>query len=188
MKKALLIAATAALVSLSAHAAQIDGTVDFAGPVRTVNAANATVPVSVATGLDFNAGVSGFAVTGSGTLGALIPSFSTVLFTDFQFSPVLSPSPVSPLWVANGITFTLSSVSITSQTGTGLTLFGTGTISAPGYDLTSGTWTIGVTSPDSVTFSFQSGTAAGVPDGGTTVMLLGAALSGLGLIRRKMAA
>lgn len=39
------------------------------------------------------------------------------------------------------------------------------------------------TNPDSPTIP---GTPPGVPDGGTTVLLLGAALSGLGLIRRKL--
>jgi hypothetical protein len=70
-----------------------------------------------------------------------------------------------------------------------LELTGTGMFSIIGgnpNDNTLGTWQLGF-GESGASFTFQSTAATGVPDGGMTVMLLGAALSGLALIRRKLA-
>jgi hypothetical protein len=67
-----------------------------------------------------------------------------------------------------------------------LIMSGTGTFSDTVGDTAAGDWQLsfGVTG---AAFTFQDTAATGVPDGGMTVMLLGAALSGLALIRRKLA-
>jgi hypothetical protein len=72
-----------------------------------------------------------------------------------------------------------------------LSLRGTGTASITGFDDTPGVWILTFNTADNgVTFSFSGSSAAvpGVPDGGTTLILFGVAMSVLGLIRRKLVA
>jgi hypothetical protein len=54
-----------------------------------------------------------------------------------------------------------------------------------GFDPTPGTWTVTLTQ-SGASFAFGSTAAPNVPDGGMTLMLLGSALTGLALIRRKI--
>jgi hypothetical protein len=96
------------------------------------------------------------------------------------------------LWSATKglITYSLlvSTEAQTFTSGVQLNLAGTGTLrDGTAADNTPGVWQIGFGVSGS-SFTWQSTSATqGVPDGGTTVMLLGAALSGLGLLRRKLA-
>ena len=109
-------------------------------------------------------------------------------------------SIVNPLWSVNApggvFSFTLAPpIGITRISGGGLIpdtlrLDGMGTISGPaidGFDVTTGGWTWSGQLNGTSTFTFSSTTLPGVPDGGTTVALLGAALSGLALLRRRLA-
>ena len=95
------------------------------------------------------------------------------------------------LWSATKGLITYSLL-VTSETqsftsGTQLNLTGTGTIrDGTAADNTAGTWQIGF-GVSGESFTWQSTSATSVPDGGTTAMLLGAALSGLALLRRKLA-
>jgi hypothetical protein len=94
------------------------------------------------------------------------------------------------LWSATKGLITYSLL-VTSETqsftsGTQLNLTGTGILrDGNPADNTSGVWQIGFGVSGS-SFTWQS-TSASAPDGGTTAMLLGAALSGLALLRRKLA-
>ena len=89
-------------------------------------------------------------------------------------------------------TMTVSTEAETQDTAIQLGLAGTGIM----HDLsgalsdTAGVWQVGFGvsgTPPTASFTWQSTSSASVPDGGTTVMLLGAALSGLALLRRKLA-
>jgi hypothetical protein len=75
----------------------------------------------------------------------------------------------------------------------------TGTVSGNGFDTTAFTGSFQTANPSSgpghgfpndglTTFTerISFGSSASVPDGGTTIMLLGVALVGLGLIKRKL--
>lgn len=71
---------------------------------------------------------------------------------------------------------------------------GTGTVSGNGYTPTTLSWSFTSQDPNSgydpngnPTWTF-SASAASVPDGGATVMLLGIALSGAALLRKKLMA
>ena len=105
----------------------------------------------------------------------------------------VTPFILNPLWSVDGFTFTLSPpISISridnpSPTPDTLRLSGTGTIKFAGFDDTMGGWTWSGQLDGTSTFTFSSTTIAAVPDGGMTVALLGAALSGLALLRRKLA-
>jgi hypothetical protein len=95
------------------------------------------------------------------------------------------------LWSAlkAGITYSLlvTSETQTFASGTQLNLSGTGTLrDGTAADNTAGTWQIGF-GVSGESFTWQSTSASSAPDGGTTAMLLGAALSGLALLRRKLA-
>jgi hypothetical protein len=110
-------------------------------------------------------------------------------------------SPILNFWVAGNFTFELLSSSITSQGGSvGTTGFvvvnGMGIISATGanpagFTPTLMSWSFtsqdpaAGSNPTSWTFSAS---ANSVPDGGSTVMLLGLALSGVALLKKKFVA
>ena len=154
------------------------------------------------TDLTFTGNSVTFISTASVDTGASAPSGSwasaagaaPVTFTSITSFTPLAPSPVSPLWsfVFGGSTyqFNLTSLTVLADIpGTILALSGTGTATISGgvFDPTAATWTLTATAGGPVHFDFDSGNTA-VPDGGMTVMLLGAALSGLALLRKKVVA
>lgn len=110
-----------------------------------------------------------------------------------------APNPgnaLSGLWSVGGFTFSVNTdtvgYSVTGGYNT-TTVVGHGTISGNGYDTTAFDWILSTQNPASGSignypqFSFSASTAL-VPDGGATVMLLGAALSAMGLLRKKLTA
>jgi hypothetical protein len=104
---------------------------------------------------------------------------------------IFTPSTPTPgLWSVGGFTFDLASSTVVLQNSDFLLITGTGTISGNGFDATPGTWSFTSQTPSANgVFSFSAGSdAQGVPDGGTTVALLGVALAGIEIIRRKVAA
>ncbi|MES2474886.1 MAG: VPDSG-CTERM sorting domain-containing protein [Verrucomicrobiota bacterium] len=101
---------------------------------------------------------------------------------------------VSPLWVVGGFTFDLTSSSIFQQNANFLDVRGTGMVTGNGFDPTPGNWTFTITSASGsgsgvsgTGFSFVASNNTNVPDGGTTVALLGFSLLGLHGVRRKFA-
>ncbi len=110
---------------------------------------------------------------------------ATTMASPYIFSP---STPTPGLWSVGGFTFDLASSSVVLQNADFLLISGEGTISGNGFMDTPGTWSFTSQSPSANgVFSFSSGSdAAGVPDGGTTVALLGFALVGLELLRRKL--
>jgi hypothetical protein len=100
-----------------------------------------------------------------------------------------------PLWtftyLGNVYSFDLQSVVSSVGVGPSLDLAGSGVLSITGYTSTPGNFTFAATGvgsgSDSFNFGFVAGNSA-VPDGGSTAALLGMALTGAGLLRRKTAA
>ena len=114
--------------------------------------------------------------------------------TPITFVPSNGNTPIDPLWTftigANTYSFNLASVAkAPDSTASFLDLTGSGTANITGFAPTPGTWTLTVSNSKeksaSAKFGFQSTTS--VPEGGAALMLLGGALSGLGLLRRKLA-
>jgi hypothetical protein len=94
--------------------------------------------------------------------------------------------PINLFWTVDGFTFDLNASSIGFQGFGTLFVTGTGWITGHGFSPTSGTFTFSSQDPSSDgVFSWSGGTEA-VPDGGTTVALLGLALAGIEGIRRKL--
>ena len=173
--------------TLSVQAIPIVGGVSLSG--------NVTYPVAdidLATAFQSFSGVTVASVSGSYAVAGVEPG-TVVSMSAFSFNP-FAPAGVIPLWQTTSGTaasFDLLSLGPVIQGNGFLILTGEGTLHLDGFDNTPGYWRFSSQQGDT-TFSFSSSNGAltpvnaGVPDGGTTVMLLGAALSGLALIRRKL--
>ena len=125
-----------------------------------------------------------------GTQGA------AVTLTPFTWAPPTASTPINPLWsfISGGDTysFDLSTLHVDFTSNTGILMSGLGTaiITGPGTSFlnTTGEWDFSAQTEGLSTFTFSSTTtvpAPAVPDGGSTVSMLGAALCGLGWIGRK---
>lgn len=164
-----------------AQAATITGDITFGGVV-TFDTTSLSLAKQVST---WNLAI----VTSDSGDFSSIPVLSSVTISPWIFNP---STPTSPLWSVGGFSFDLISSTIVTQTNFFLNVTGIGTLSGAGFDTTPGTWSFTVSNAlggTHSTFGFQSDTAAGlVPDGGTTAALLGLALAGIELLRRKLKA
>lgn len=100
------------------------------------------------------------------------------------------------LWTVGGFTFDLTSSEISVSEAVGLpgggnvfilAVSGMGWLSGNGYDVTEGTWVFTSQATNAHVnskFTFSASTGA-VPDGGTTALLLGSALTALALFSRR---
>jgi hypothetical protein len=167
------------LFSQQAQATPINGDIQFAGTAqfdtnslltatRVVSWINAHVEAGD-TG-DF----SGIAMNTPATFGA-----------PWIFS---ASTPTPGLWSVGGFIFDLLSSTIVTQTASSLTIEGSGIVSGNGFDPTAMDWMFTTQSSGGRTrlvFSFSANGQA-VPDGGSAVALLGLALTGLEVLRRKL--
>jgi hypothetical protein len=186
--KYLVTAVVAAGLTVTAQATSITGGISLAGGPVAVNTGD------LATGTTITSFGTVTTTSVSGDYMPVTAGTPVTTLTGFQFKPTLSPNPTVNVWgfTFGGKTysFDLSNVQNVSQgidmNGTHfLSITGTGTLHISGLTDTAGSYLLTANSAAS-TFSFSSSNGA-LPDGGTTVMLLGAALSGLALIRRKLA-
>jgi len=164
-----------ALFSQQAQATPINGIINFAGAV-TLNG-----PFGTATAV--TAWLNAHVEAGSTGDFAGIPVNTAVAFTaPWQFSPSV---PVPALWSVAGFTFDLLSSTVIMHTNSVIAIEGTGVVSGNGFDPTAMTWSFTTQNRGGSTFSF-SATGASVPDGGSAVALLGIALIGVEVLRRKL--
>jgi hypothetical protein len=192
-KLGLTLAVSLALAT-AASAVPIYGTISFDGTGTLNNPldSNPGTPEPTAYTNFTNVRVS----TGGTQSGSYVGTDLTpATMTPFQFAPVLAPNPVIPLWsfVFGGLTysFDLTSISVARYQVLGqefLTLAGNGIarIEGPGsnYDPTGGIWSLTTQSGNGgsvLSFSAQTN----VPDGGSTLLLLGGALLGMVAVARR---
>ena len=175
-----------ALFSQQAQAAQITGTIRFVGGVHLDNVllGSATTVVNWFD-LGFNNGHS-TVLNADGSFGGILPGTQADMFNGWVFNP---STPTPGLWSVGGFTFDLTSATIVSQSDFFLNVLGVGTISGNGFDPTAGTFAFTVDNSDGLPrllfgFAAESSGFPAVPDGGATVMFLGAAIGALGLARR----
>jgi len=175
--------AALALMCVSANAVGITGGISLSG-----NYATDTGNVNTATKFTAFNNVQVTSVAGSyATVPTGVPG--AVTQNPFSFSPFPGPG-VTPLWtfVSGGLTysFDLLSLQTVQQPGDNtLTIHGSGTLKITGFDNTAGSYVFTANQLGG-TFSFSSSNGAAVPDGGTTIALLGLALVGIGAVRRKL--
>jgi hypothetical protein len=184
-----MLGVTAAVVALTQtlQAVPITGNIGFQGSVQ-LNTGSAATATQVINWLSPSVGVGA-----SGAFSSILPGTSVTFTAPWTFA-----SGLSPLWSVGGFTFNLitSMETTTVVNGKGyINVSGSGTVVStnPSYDPTTLTWSFSTQDPSSgtvgglPTFTF-SASANSIPDGGTTIMLLGAALSGVALLKRKLVA
>ena len=172
-----------AVFSQQAQATPINGDIQFAGETRFDTNSLATAH-RVVTWFDVfhNAGFSSV-TSGTGDFAGIFPGTQATMAQPWIFNP---STPTPGLWSVGGFSFDLLTSTIVTQNASTLVIEGTGIVSGNGFDPTSMDWSFTTQSAGGrtrTTFSF-SANGASVPDGGTTVMLLGAALGVLGMARR----
>lgn len=176
--------------ALEVVAVPITGDIGMGGNFIAVDSNWNATGTATATGIDFdpnlfivNSATGDF--SGVGFLGSI---------QDFQFDPlgindgsdgITAVSSIIDFWTIDGFSFELTSVSkgYTNNPNTFLILEGTGTISAAGFDDTTGTWSFsGDTSGSTFSWSAGSSTEPEIqvpaPD---VLMLLGIGLAGFTL-------
>ena len=163
-----------------AQATLITGNIGFSGAVQLDSA---TANSATAATAWFNT----VAATPSGSFVGIVNNGDAVSMTGatpWNFNS----GALANFWSVDGFTFNLASSSIYSQVNGFLNVLLAGTVTGNGFTATEFNGTFQVSDPASKlpqTFterlSFNS-----VPDGGTTVMLLGGALMGLALLKRKL--
>ena len=175
-----------AVFSQQAQATAIQGNINLAGAVQ-FNTHSLLTAASVNTWFDAhgNAGFSSVTSGGTGDFASIPAGTQATMAQPWIFNP----STATPgLWSVGGFTFDLLSSTIVAQTTTLLAISGTGTVSGNGFAPTSMDWMFTAQNAgghNMTTFSFSAnGVSGAVPDGGTTVMLLGGALGALGMARR----
>lgn len=186
----IILAISGLALSAQAISTPISGNISFSGTTTI----DSTSFVTATRFLSFQNVVVGApsALSGDyvGTSGA------AVTVTPFIWSPPTASTPINPLWTfvsgGNTYSFDLSILHVDYASPTGLLLSGLGTalITGPGMEKlnTTGTWDFSSQTLGQTSFTFSSTTtvpSAAVPDGGSTVAMLGASLLGLSIMKRK---
>jgi hypothetical protein len=167
------------LFSQQAQANQISGNITFFGTV-TLDTGNVNTATAVTAWHGFGHLGSPFVASADGNFSGL-----TGMTATFHAPWSFNSGPVPTFWTVGGFTFDLLVSSITQQGGGSLAVDGTGTISGNGFEGTEGEWHFTTQAPGAQgVFSFSA--ATGVPDGGSAVALLGIALTGMEVLRRKV--
>jgi hypothetical protein len=171
-----------ALFSQQAQATRINGDILVIGRV-TVDGplVSATTVTNWFAAITSNLGKSTVAAT-TGDFNLVALGSEATMATPWVFNP---PTPTLGLWDVGGFTFDLLSSTVVTQLPNFLNVEATGIIHGPpGFDDTPGTFQFTVTGTG-IRFGFAALTQA-VPDGGSAVALLGLALIGIEVVRRKL--
>lgn len=175
------VLALALTQSLQATPLPISGNIVFHGDV-TLNSGSVNTATEVVSFI--NPVTTGAA---SGTFAPL--AGDPAIFTSGSWSFNTS-SAINNFWTVGAFSFELLSSSIVYQQNGFLDVSGTGLVSASGYQTTQMDWAFTAQDPNSGGSSPQWSFSASdsTPDGGATVMLLGIALSGVALLKKKLTA
>ena len=185
------IAAVALALTSTLQATPITGNIGFVGSV-TYDTSSAGTATEVTSWINPQVSPSNptgtFAIIAPGTLASFPSAWA---FND--------ASTINPFWTVGIFTFELFSSHIVAQGVTNpgqdgyVIVQGQGEVMAVGFTPTLINWSFtsqdpkSGANPDSWSFSASSGNNS-VPDGGATVMLLGIALSGVALLKKKLTA
>jgi hypothetical protein len=189
LKMAAIVVAVCGLAGI-AHAVPITGNITFAGGV-TLNTSSSGSASEVLSWTGPGGTGLPLVISDDGSFSGIAPGTQATFAAPWHFNS----GPVASLWSVGGFTFNLSSSHVVFQGGnpTGVLVDGIGAVSGNGLDTEAMTWSFSTSDPgaggrDSLIFSFQaaSGTTGAVPDGGTTAMLLGLGVLGLGLLKKQM--
>jgi hypothetical protein len=131
-------------------------------------------------------------ISSDGSFSSIAPGTGVVFAPDWVFDS----GAVSSLWSVGGFTFDLTSSQIVFQGGdpAGVLVDGIGEVSGNDLEPSEMTWSFSTSDPgaagvDTLIFSFQAAsgtTVPTVPDGGSTAVLLGLGVLGLGSVKRHL--
>jgi len=178
-----------ALGATKASAAnQLSGTINF-GSTSPIQLNAATFPAVTAIDFQNIPGNPNAVVIPGSTLDFALLVGQTAEFLDFTIG-----APMPNEWhlsLMPGISFDLNTSANLSTDNVFLGISGTGIVHAPSFDDTPGTFTLTASrsgGSEQISFSFAaSTTATPTPDGGSTAVLLGAGLLGMGALARRKA-
>ena len=191
--KCIVAVVVLAFSTVAAEASPITGGFSIVGNFIPVNGqTGASSLLGTATGLDFLALFGGstsspgtpgtvLVTQGSGSFLGMQQTLTFGTITDFSFAGLGSTSfPVLPIALFafptfNNLTFTLSSVSVTGQSNTNLSLLGQGIFSMAGYSNTAGTFNLTANGAGG-TFSFSASNGVQVPEPASLALLGGGLL------------
>lgn len=198
-RKWLIIAAVAAVCGMSgiARAVSISGDITFAGGIElNTSSAGTATEVLAFTG----PGGSGnpTVISSDGSFSGIAAGSTATFASDWFFNS----GAVNSLWSVGGFTFDLTSSHIVFQGGSPaiVGVDGIGAVMGNGESPEAMTWSFSTSDPGAagangkLIFSFEvaggttGGGSATVPDGGTTAMLLGLGILGLGLVKKQILA
>lgn len=189
--KLMALTAVAAALGFSAtvQASTVNGQIEFGIGTVTSATSGLDTTVTFSNPWSIEAGNGNYTGLTSGSV-----TFSPITFVT---SSSTLTSTVNPLWTfvigSTTYDFNLSALTAANITPGSIALSGNGTAQITGEtDNTAATWSLQGTGNGGYVFNFSStstsSTAPSVPDGGTTVILLGAALSGLAFVKRQLVA
>ena len=173
----------AVLAGPSAKATTINGSIAFSALGVTVNNPNLALATS------FTLDSPYVAMSPTGTYST-VPLLTAVVFNGFTFNPAVAS--VTPLWTfsSGGIVYSFDATSVVADYNASRSewdIGGTGLAMATGFTTTEGSWTVNLSQTDA-SFAFDATSGASgraVPDGGSSMTLMGSAFLGLGALGRK---
>ena len=182
MKNTLKLIAAVAIAAVAftqtSNAALITGNIAFAGGAQTDSAtANGSTMVVAWNNVKVTSDSGSFSTVAINSLVSLASPWS------------FNSGAINSFWNVGGFTFNMTSSAIGVNSGGFLGVNIVGTVSGNGFMPTamSGSFTIQDPAGNASTKEFSGSLSFNsVPDGGTTALLLGAAMSGIALIRRKL--
>jgi len=186
LKTIALSLAAASLLSLPARAVNISGSIGFTGTYLQ----NGGIPgdLSTATSMTItNVGIAPFTASGDLALASAPLTFVSPIGVNSNPPSIVGVNLWTVTVGTDIFSLNVSTFAQTFQSAIQLNLAGTGVLSGGLFDPTPGAWQLGFGKTGSA-FTWQSTSAANVPDGGFTVMLLGFTLAGLTAMRRRLAA
>ena len=175
----------ASMAVTTAQAIPISGSIGFTGAF-TANGETTPGDLSTATSMTINSVL--VATTTGDLVGAVNPVFISPIGVNGN-PPVLVGAQLWSVQVIPSDTYTFDvATSLQTFTSPGqINLAGSGIMYRNGGDATAGTWQLGF-GRTGASFTWQSTSGTNVPDGGTTVLLLGFAFSALGVLRKQFMA
>lgn len=178
-----------ALISAS-QAGYISGSINFSsapggGIILQDSAGNVTTNLAAA------AGIKEWTLAeleeGSASFEAVANGNSDAFLQPWRFDSITSATPLWTIAGPEGFAFSLASSTTVYQSARFVAIRGDGILTANGFEDTPATWwftTQGVAAENKFSWS-SSIVAAAVPDGGSTIILLGGSLLGLLGLRRQ---
>jgi len=176
------LALSTVILSASAHAVAINGNISInsfgTGPTIDYEAHSVTFgpsPNSIVTDV-------------TGSYVGVVNVKDDAQYSNFVYDPF--SGPIDPLWTTLGgeASFSLTAITFIDEVpGTGLLLKGYGIASLNGFSDTVGSWSFSANETESsFNWSSLNSAPANVPDGGSTLTVLGLSILGLGGARRML--